>query len=60
MQKKEKKIPKVQEKGPERVYASGELFKEQALPPSISAKIGRYAEKEKLSKKEIEELTAKI
>ncbi|MBI2530221.1 MAG: DNA-directed RNA polymerase subunit A'' [Candidatus Diapherotrites archaeon] len=60
MQKKEKKIPKPQEKGPERVYASGELFKEQALPPSISAKIGRYSEKEKLSKKDIEELTAKI
>ncbi len=60
MQKKEKKIPKVPEKGPERVYASGELFRELALPPSISAKIGRYAEKEKLSKKEIEELTAKI
>lgn len=60
MQKKEKKIAKVPEKAVERVYASGELFKEQALPPSISAKIGRYAEKEKLSRKEIEELTAKI
>ena len=60
MQKKEKKIPKVPEKAVERVYAPGELFKELALPASLSRKIERYAEMEKLGKKEIEELTAKI
>jgi len=60
MQKKEKKNSVEKAKEPERIYASGELFKEQKLPELLVNKISRYAEKEKLSKKEAEELTKKI